>query len=77
MKRYLLFMGEYYYPRMGWLDFVRSSNSIDELEVFMCENPDHNVNWYNEWAQIVDTTTEQIVRKFVLLEKGWERDEEC
>jgi len=32
MPRYLLFMGENYYPVGGWDDYVASSDSIEELQ---------------------------------------------
>lgn len=54
MKRYLLFVGEYYYPAGGWDDFSASFDTIDEAKAAA---PNNSVDWWH----VIDTKTEQQV----------------
>lgn len=74
MKRFLLFLGEDYYPCRGWRDFYVASNKPGELKEIAkrCVDADEGEldMWYPLygrrltdicWAQIVDMDKEKIV----------------
>lgn len=59
MKRYLLFMGDQYYPLGGWDDFKTSFDREENCYGFILEQ---TVRTY-DWWQIVDSHTGKIVNK--------------
>ncbi len=64
MKKYILFLGENYYPHGGWKDFHGEFNSVKEAKRFVEDNSTFNDNGYKatiSWAQIIDTTINKIV----------------
>lgn len=56
MKRYLLFVGDNYYPEGGWNDFRGAFDSIDDAINYVLGLLNR------DWWHIVDTHTIQIVR---------------
>lgn len=56
MKRYLLFVGDNYYPEGGWHDFRGAFDSIDAAVAYVL-NLKHR-----DWWHVVDTHTIQIMR---------------
>lgn len=57
MKRYLLFIGDIYYPRGGWDDFCDQSDSLEELQ----DHPKtHKGDYGYSWAHIIDTITNRM-----------------
>lgn len=56
MKRYLVFGGTNYYPEGGWDDFFGSADSMLEAVTMVAKEMIGD-----EWWQIVDTTTGEIV----------------
>lgn len=53
-NRYLLFAGDFYYPRGGWADFVFSSNILDKVV-------ERAANLKGDWFQIVDVLQNKIL----------------
>jgi hypothetical protein len=58
MKRYLLFIGDTYYPGGGWKDFIGSFETVSEALIELAE-PRSKYDWF----QIVDLTKEEIVQQ--------------
>ena len=56
MKKYLLFVGEHYYPSGGFDDFFGSYDSIEFAIQIITDNFKH-IDWYH----IVNTDTMEIV----------------
>ena len=54
MKRFLLFMGEHYYPEGGWHDFMGSFETLEDAKSAALKS-----NW--EWVQVVDIEENDIV----------------
>jgi hypothetical protein len=69
-KRFILFVGEQYYPRGGWLDFHGEFDSIEEAQSNVDNHPQFRYlpedTWECDidWAHILDTTTNKIVWRF-------------
>lgn len=53
MKRYLLFGGDYYYPRGGWSDFIESADTLEEIRASLDDWLDREHKWFH----VIDTTT--------------------
>ena len=65
MKRYLLFIGENYYPDNGWETFDDDFDTIEEAreKAFSYKNNKYGKNkygGYEHWYQIVDTETKSV-----------------
>lgn len=60
-ERYLIFAGEHYYPRRGFLDFVEEVDSFMDAKKMAMELLGKDDN---EWAQIVNKRTNQIEAEF-------------
>lgn len=58
MKRFLIFSGLNYYPSGGWGDFRSSHDTLKEAQKVMKEK---NSAYYQDWGQIVDVQTGEIV----------------
>jgi hypothetical protein len=58
-RRYLLFAGNRYYPKGGWLDLVGEFDLLDDARASMPANI--TIFRHKLWYQIVDTTTRAIV----------------
>ena len=56
MQRFLLFIGDNYYPGGGWNDFHSSSDDIDGLKAIAEMQVGNVVPGSADWAQIVDTS---------------------
>ena len=54
MKRFLLFSGDSYYPSGGWSDFDKDFDTVDEAKSHIVQNRE-------DWYEIVDSTTGEIV----------------
>ena len=75
MKRYLLFFGDYFYPRGGMEDFVSDFNTLEECQAAIDTKIKENFDpeWYTleefieyqwkhvNWAHIYDTKTRKKV----------------
>lgn len=88
MKRYLLFWGDDYYPKPGWLDFKYSSNDVDELkEIAIKRFAKKEYRWQRidgavtsfidetripDWAQIVDLEEDDIILVLGCWNKEWQ-----
>ena len=61
MKRYILFIGDYYYPNR-WGDFVGDFDTIEEARVkaYSEKDNEYHQNGYGQWYQIIDTETKTI-----------------
>jgi hypothetical protein len=55
MKRFLLFMGDVYYPRGGWGDFERASDDLEMLKEIAHTTVVERKAY--DWAHIIDTET--------------------
>lgn len=57
MKRFLLFVGDTYYPCGGWRDFKGSFDTEDEARAHaaVLKADENGYGW--DWAHIVDTET--------------------
>jgi hypothetical protein len=55
MKKYLLFLGDCYYPSGGWNDFQSSFDTIEEARAAVPPNTD--------WWHIVDSETASEVER--------------
>lgn len=66
-------MGNDYYPRPGFEDFVGSVDSKEEVDGFMIDFAIEKKSGY-DWAQIVDCKTSQIVREINQFEKFFEEN---
>ena len=56
MKRYLLFAGDFYYPRGGWSDHRGDFETIEDAVEAAAAS---RIDWY----QVVDFTTCDIVKE--------------
>lgn len=61
MKRYLLFVGEPFYPRGGWHDFRGDFDSVDDGVATGRELKDSPDFIAGRWWHVVDTDTGKIV----------------
>jgi endonuclease IV len=52
MKRYLLFLGDTYYPRGGWGDYQMDFDTLEEAKQYGEVNRPHA-----DWCHVVDATT--------------------
>ena len=59
-KRYLVFMGDHYYPGGGWNDFSDSFDDWDLAKSHALAKKQQGVGWPADWAQIVDTETGEV-----------------
>ena len=55
MKKFLLFMGDVYYPSGGWEDFKGAFATIEDARAQIKEQ------WSFEWWHIVDFETKEII----------------
>lgn len=55
MKRFLLFVGVYYYPGAGWQDYCGSYRTEEEAKAAAIAKPSE------DWVQIVDSDIEKVV----------------
>lgn len=60
MKQYWLFFGMIYYPQGGMLDFVFSSDDIDEVEKKLSDLVQEHICYY--FYQIYNQKTGEIIR---------------
>ena len=60
-ERYLLFVGDFFYPAGGFSDFVGSYKSIESAERYGCGS---------DWYQIVDSESYEIVKESRLPDEG-------
>lgn len=58
MKRFLLFIGQEYYPKEGLDDFVGSYGSLDEAKSIL--NAKRSKREFGRWAHIYDITKSLI-----------------
>lgn len=58
-KRFALFMGNQYYPRGGWEDFIAAFDTVDEAMLQAAKDL-HQFTYC--WANIADLQTGKIVR---------------
>lgn len=61
MKRYMLFMGEYYYPLGGMNDFHIDGDTEQELRDKIKSTVEKDI--YCEWWHIYDTEKNEIIAK--------------
>lgn len=54
MNRYLLFVGDTYYPSGGWDDFIGPYDSVSDAWTVAVQK-------HRDWAHVVDSTTGQQV----------------
>jgi hypothetical protein len=60
MTRYLVFLGDDYYPKGGWRDFQGAFDTLREAQALVQQRLRER-GWM--WAHIVDTETMQIVQE--------------
>jgi len=68
MKRYLLFAGSSYYPAGGWSDLAGNYDTLAEAV-------DAAVALKDDWYKIIDTTTMEPVKEWIMwneAEGRWE-----
>lgn len=62
MKRYLVFIGDCYYPDGGMDDFEGDFDTLEEAKDFITEKANkENFSWKITWAHIWDTETKSQV----------------
>lgn len=54
MKRYLVFIGDNYYPSGGWDDFAGYANNLEEAHAIRDSSKD------SEWCQIVHVASGEV-----------------
>lgn len=58
MKRFLLFGGDHFYARGGWVDFLDSYDTLEDAKDAGEATIDQ---WWNQWFHIVDASSFTIV----------------
>ena len=62
MKKYLLFVGSYYYPERGLGDLIGDFDTIEEASIAFNKIPLDSLP-SNAWAEIWDSTTKTVAWK--------------
>jgi hypothetical protein len=78
MKRYLVFLGEDYYPGGGWSDFKGSYEDLESARKKILTELDRTINqsnikykdlpvedrFHSDWGQVVDLEKENIIEEY-------------
>jgi len=61
LRRYLIFCGDYYYPKGGWEDFRKDTDNLDEATRYCKNLIERRVA---DWCEIVDIHKGRVIKKF-------------